>query len=195
MAILTVEDLKAYLRIEISTDEDDDLQGVINSAEDLLEDICGRKWVVASGSSVRYYSPRALHQDFIRIHDAVSVTSVTNDGETVPVWATSTGGYQLEPVNSMDWTGETRPYETIRYIGSHWKFDNFRATVAVSASWGWASIPPQIERAAYVLCKDIWTYRDQQDAAGLDEFLRKKAYGLTKRYRREEAKSGLGGPR
>ena len=195
MTILTTESLKDYLRIDIPTDEDADIDGVVDATQDLLEDVTGRRWVVASGSSTRYYAPRAPGQDFIRIHDAVSVTSVTNDGQVVPVWSAATGGYQLEPLNSLDWAGGARPFETIRYIGSYWRFDNFRATVAVTASWGWSAIPSQVERAAYVLAKDIWTFRDQQNTTGFDEFLRAKAVQLVGRYRREEAKRGLGGPR
>lgn len=194
MAIVSVYEVMQYLRVE-ATSEESDIAGMVATVEDLLESVCGRKWVVASGTSTRLYSPRSPNQDMIRIHDAVSVTSVTNDGEALSVATSSVSGYQLEPVNSMDWTGETRPYEGIRYINNRWKFDGYRATVAVTASWGWAAIPDQIHRAALVLCKDAWTYRNAPDAAaGLDGFLRSKAMELCKRYRREEAKAGIGGP-
>lgn len=189
MAILTVEDAMSYLRIDAPA-EYDDVAGIVSTVEDLLESICGRKWVVASGSSTRYYAPRSL-TDTIRIHDAVSVTSVSNDGDALSVASSTTSGYQLEPVNGMDWTGEARPYETIRYVNGRWRFDGYRATVAVTASWGWSAIPDQITRAALVLARDVHSYRDQP---GLDEFLRSKAMGLCKRYRREEAKAGIGGP-
>ena len=196
MAIITTEDLAAYLRNELPTEDYPDLDGVRQTAEDLAEDICGRRWVVATGTpSTRYYAPRTACQDLVRIHDCVSITSVTNDGQAVPLWASSTGGYQREPLNAMDWTGEARPYEGIRYIGSRWRFDNYRATVAVTADWGWAAIPAQVERAVYVLARDIWNFRDSQNTVGFEEFLRAKAMQLLKRYRREEAKAGIGGPR
>jgi hypothetical protein len=196
MAIFTPEQLKYYLRIDISTDEDSDVEGVIDATGSMLTKVSGRVWDVASGTpSTRYYAPREPGQDLIRIHDCVSVSSVTNDGETVPVWSASTGGYQLEPLNGMDWAGESRPYEGIRYINSWWKFDGFRGTVAVTADWGWAAIPAQVERAAYVLAKDIWTFRGQEPQPGVEEFLEAKAKLLLKGYRREEAKMGIGGPR
>lgn len=194
MALLTPEDLAAYLRNEIQTEDYDDLSGVATATESLLTKVSGRRWVVADAASVRYYSPRTLNADLVRIHDCTTVVSVTNDGTTVPVWSTSTGGYQLEPVNGLDWAGETRPFESIRYIGSRWRFDNYRATVAVTATWGWAAIPEQVTRAAYVIAKDMWEFRNAQNTAGFEEFLDTKAKMLLKGYRREEAKAGYGGP-
>lgn len=194
MALFTTEELASYLRNEIPTEDYADLEGVAASTESLITKVSGRKWVVASGSSTRYYAPRAVGQDLIRIHDCTTVTSVLNDGTAVPVWASSTGGYQLEPINGLDWAGESRPYEGIRYIGSRWAFDNYRATVAVTATWGWAAIPDQVVRAGYVIAKDMWEFRNAQNAAGFEEFIEAKAKMLLKGYRREEAKAGIGGP-
>lgn len=194
MALFTTEELAAYLRNEIATEDYADLTEVASATESLITKVSGRKWVVASGSSTRYYAPRTAYQDLIRIHDCTSVTSVTNDGTTVPSWASSTGGYQLEPINGLDWAGESRPYEGIRYIGSRWKFDGYRATVAVTATWGWAAIPEQVVRAGYVIAKDMWEFRNAQNAAGFEEFIEAKAEMLLKGYRREEAKAGIGGP-
>ena len=194
MALFTPEELATYLRNEIPTEDYPDLANVASSAESLVTKVSGRKWVVATTASTRYYAPRAVGQDLIRVHDCTTVTAVTNDGETVPVWASSTGGYQLEPIKGLDWAGETRPFESIRYIGSRWKFDNYRATVAVTATWGWAAIPEQVVRAGYVIAKDMWAYRNEQNAAGFDEFIEAKAKTLLKGYRREEAKAGIGGP-
>jgi hypothetical protein len=195
MALPTAEDLIAFLRIETSVDDYDDVETVRLATESLVRKVSGRSWTVASGSSTRYYAPRQPGCDLIRIHDCVSVSAVTDDGETVPVWSSSAGGYQLEPINGLDWAGETRPYESIRRINSWWKFDGYRATVAVTASWGWAAIPDQVERAHYVIAKDMWQFRDQQGNAGFEEFLENKAKLLLKGYRREEAKAGIGGAR
>ena len=195
MDLFTVEELADYLRVETATEDYADIEGVGDATESLLTKVSGRKWFVATGTtSTRRYAPRNTRSDLIRIHDCVSVASVTNDGETVPVWASSTGGYQLEPLNGLDWAGETRPYEGLRYIGSFWKFDSYRATVAVTADWGWAAIPEQVKRAAYVIAKDMWSFRHTDNTAGLEEFLENKARLLLKGYRREEAKSGIGGP-
>ena len=196
MPLPTTEDLKYYLRIEIPTDEDSDLDGVRLTTESMVRKVSGRAWVEATGTpSVRRYAPRAAKQDLVRIHDCVAVTSVTNDGEVIPVWSSAAGGYQLEPINGLDWSGEVRPFESIRYINKWWKFDGFRQTVAVTADWGWASIPEQVIRAHYVIAKDLWEFRRNQGDAGFEAFVENKAKLLLKGYRREEAKAGIGSAR
>lgn len=195
MALFTTLNLSEFLRNETDTVDLADLDNVRESTESLVTKVTGRQWVVASSASTRYYAPRERGQDFIRIHDCTTVTAVTNDGETIPVWASATGGYQLEPLNGKDWAGEARPYETIRYIGRSWKFDNYRATVAVTATWGWLAIPSQVVRAGYALAKDMWEFRNAPNAQGFEAFLEEKAKMLLKGYIREEAKTGIGGPR
>lgn len=195
MSIITTEGLASFLRNEIETDDYPDLDNVRVSAESMAAKVTGRSWTLATGTpTLRRYAPRAQNQDLIRIHDCVSVTSVTNDGQTVPVWSSSLGGYQLEPINGLDWAGEVRPYESIRYIGSRWKFDHYRATVAVIADWGWATLPSQVVRATYVIAKDMWEFRNAENTPGFDAFIEDKAKLLLKGYRREEAKAGIGGP-
>lgn len=195
MSIITTEGLASFLRNEIETDDYPDLDNVRVSAESMAAKVTGRSWTLATGTpTLRLYAPRAANQDLIRVHDCVSVTSVTNDGQTVPVWSSSLGGFQLEPINGLDWAGEVRPYESIRYIGSRWKFDHYRATVGVTADWGWATLPSQVVRATYVIAKDMWEFRNAENTPGFDAFIEDKAKLLLKGYRREEAKAGIGGP-
>lgn len=197
LSLPTTEDYKAYLRIEMPTEEDSDIDGVRLSTESLIRKVSGRSWTIAGdAATTRFFAPRADRQDLVRIFDCVAVTAVTNDGESVPLWTRQTGGYQLEPLNGLDWTGEPRPFESVRYINKWWKFDGYRQTVAVTARWGWAEIPEQVVRAHYVIAKDMWLMRRQdQIAAGFEEVLEAKAKLLLKGYRREEAKAGIGGAR
>ncbi len=195
MALATTEELQEYLHDEQGAASYYDLDGCLTVAEQMLEDICGRKWVVATTATTRVYAPRSW-SDSIRIHDATTVTAVVNDGTTL-----SPSLYQLEPLNGMDWTGEARPYEQIRYIGSLFAFDNYRATVSVTATWGWLAIPDQIKRAVLILAKDIAVHRDiafgnlgVADTGAVRARQAPLIRDLTKRYRREEAKAGIGGP-
>ena len=191
----SVEDLADYLRVETLVDDYDVIDGVRLYTQSLIRKVTGRTWTVATGTpSTRVYAPRGPGQDLIRIHDCVTVASVTNDGAAVAAWTTA-GGYQLEPLNGLNEAGESRPFEGIRYIGSAWTFDRFRATVSVSADWGWPALPEQVIHSHYALGKDVWEFRAQQGNAGFEEFLENKAKMLLKGYRREEAKAGIGGPR
>lgn len=195
-SLVTTEEFQAYIRDEQGVLEYADANDCVEVAEQMLEDICGRKWVAASeATSTRVYAPRSW-SDIIRIHDCTTITAVTNDGTTV-----APSAYQLEPLNGLDWSGETRPYETIRYIGNFWAFDNYRATVAVTATWGWPAIPDQIKRATLILAKDIAVHRDvnfgtigSTDTGPVRARQAPLIRDLTRRYRREEAKVGIGGP-
>lgn len=191
MSIVDLNTFKDYLRDEGTGRNNVDLQGVLDATDGLLEDICGRKWVVASTASTRYYAPRSW-TDVIRIHDCTTVTAVVNDTTTI-----AAADYQLEPLNGLSLMGGAVPYEQIRYIGKYWRFDNYRATVAVTATWGWPAIPEAIKRAVLVLGKDIVMHQDIRFGVVVDFVKARQApliRDLTKRYRREEAKAGIGGP-
>ena len=195
MSIVALATFKDYLRDEIGGAEDAELQSCLDATDELLEDICGRRWVVASGSTTRYYAPRGW-SDVIRIHDCTAVTAVTNDGVTI-----AAADRQSEPINGLSLAGSSVPYEQIRYINSRWRFDGFRATVAVTGTFGWSAIPQAIERAALVIGKDIVAYRDIKfGTAGFTDVSAVRARQaplikeLAKRWRREEAKAGIGGP-
>jgi hypothetical protein len=195
MTLISVDEFKEYTRNELLL-EDEEVLGVLEATDDLLADLCQRRWVVAGDTATpRIYSPRSW-SDVIRVHDCTLVSSVVADGVTV-----SPSEYQLEPLNGLDWAGNPRPYEQVRYIGNRWPFDNFRATVTVTARWGWPSIPSPIIRAARVLSKDIAMHRDISfgvavvpDIAAIRVRQASLVSDLIKNWRRPEAMGGIGGP-
>ena len=152
--IVDLASLKTYLRNEGVAYDD---QGLVNAeltAEVLLADITGRTWNVATGTpSARLYVPRG--DDVLRIHDCVSVTSVVAGTSSI-----SSTAYQLEPVNQLTWSGQYRPYEQIRMIYGFWYQYGRKATISVTADWGWSAFPSPIVEAAKVLTKDVLAHRD-----------------------------------
>ena len=195
MTIVSVEEFQDYTRDEITANLVES-EAILEATDELLADICHRKWIIATTSTTRHYAPRSW-TDCIRFHDCTSVTTITADG--VVVAATE---YQLEPLNALDWAGNARPYEQARRIGSHWPFDNFKATVAVNAAWGWPAIPARVKRAALVLAKDIGKHRDLSfgtavvvDYGALRVRQATLVDDLIHNFRRPEAMAGIGGPR
>lgn len=196
MTLVTVQEFRDYTRNELSFD-DAEIAGVLAATDDLLADLCHRRWELATETtSTRYYAPRSW-SDVIRIHDCTTVTAVTASGAAV-----AASEYQLEPLNGLDWAGNSRPYEQMRRIGSYWPFDSFRSTVAVTATWGWPSIPEQVTRAAMVLAKDIAAHREiafgtvvVPDVAALRVRQASLVSDLIKSWRRPEALGGIGGPK
>lgn len=195
MTLIGVDQFKDYTRNELTL-EDDEVAAVLETTDEFLADLCKRRWEVAGvAATERVYAPRSW-TDTIRFHDCVEVTAITASDVAV-----ASSEYQLEPLNGLNWAGHAVPYEQARRIGSHWPFDNFRATVLVTARWGWTAIPAPIIRAALVLSKDIAMHRDLSfGLAAVPDFgaLRVRQASLitdiVKDWRRPEAMAGIGGP-
>ena len=151
---LTVEQIKAYCRNEIPTDDDEFVEAAGDAAEMALDAACQRRFAVAGAATARVFIPPCL--DALRIHDCTTVTSVVNNGSTVLA-----ANYQLEPLNGLTWAGETRPYDQIRLLSGSWSRDGDEATTSITATWGWAAIPDRITQAALILAKEIITNRDE----------------------------------
>ena len=155
MRYLTEEQIKAYNRSEIPT-EDNEWYGFAGEyAEQFLDTSCQRRFVVASASSARVYVPNSC--DRLRIHDCTTITSVSNNGTAVtPV------DYQAYPLNNLTWAGETVPTEElVLHTGGSWYEYGAKATVTVTAAWGWLAIPDRIVQAALIVAKEIIVNRDE----------------------------------
>jgi hypothetical protein len=153
---LTVEQVKAYHRNEIPTDDDEWIEAACDSAEATIDRETNRRFVVASGSSARVFAPTDPYR--LAIFDAVSVSSITNNGQ-----ALSAGHYQLEPLNALTLAGESVPYTSIRRVTGSWHIDPAgEALVSVTASWGWTAIPNRIVQAALIIAKNVLIKRDEE---------------------------------
>ncbi len=151
---LTVEQVKAYHRSEIPTDDDEFIEAACDSAEATIDRETNRRFVVASGSSARVFA--AVDPYCLDIFDAVSVSSITSNGQAV------TTGYQLEPLNGLTMAGESVPYTRIRRTSGSWHIDPAgEALISITGSWGWSAIPDRITQAALIIAKEIITNRDE----------------------------------
>lgn len=155
MSNLSVATFKAWKRVEVSTD-DTIIQAAINSAEETIDQHCGRRFAVAGSASVRLFAVRDDRSSVVEIHDCTSVTLVTDSGNTI-----DSSAYQLEPVNGLTTWGETTPYSRIRLINSGcWSYFYDQATIAVTATWGWSALPARYTEATKILTADILDNRD-----------------------------------
>ena len=150
----TTEDILGYGRDE-NVENYDFTQAALAAAKTILNNSCGRQFVIASGSSARVFVPASY--ELVYIDDCTSVSSVTSDGQSV-----SASYYQLEPLNGRTVAGESVPYHKIRRITGLWSVgaNHREATISVTATWGWAAIPSEIIEACKILTKDIIANRD-----------------------------------
>lgn len=157
MSIVSVAEFVAYFRSEIQGDETF-FQACLDAADEGVQDLCQRKFVVAAAASARSYVPKPCH-DVLRIHDCTSVTTVVENGVTL----TAGVDFQAETAEgpqTTSWSGVVMPYEQLRKFSGTWYTDQHKATVVATAAWGWAAIPESIKMACRVGAKDLADARD-----------------------------------
>jgi len=157
---------KDYARNELGTADDTAIQAALDAAHYAAYEYCGRSLEPAGASSARTFVPIAY--DLLRINDCTSVTTVVNNGSTV----VSTD-YQTEPIGGRGSSQAARPITQLRLInGGAWYIDGGKATVSVTAAWGFAAAMPAAGiEAIKVLAKDILHQRDNRSGvAGFGEF-------------------------
>jgi len=156
---LPVATFKAWHKDETSID-DTLVEQAINAAEMSIDSALKRRIALAGDTATaRVYRPVTDATTLLRIDDAVDVTSVVEDGDTLVV----TTDYQLEPLNGLAASGESRPYDMIRRVRKTWAWDEDLATVTVTARWGWASIPPLVVEACKIVAADMLSNRDMRN--------------------------------
>lgn len=165
MAIVTLATFKDYARNELGTADDTAIQAALDAAHYSAYDYAGRSFELAGSASARSFVP--LSGDVLPIDDCTSITTVVNNGVTV-----TAGDYQAEPIGNRSGSMATVPFTRLRMIdGADWYLYFGKATVTVTATWGWAAAPPAAIEAVKVLAKDILHQRDNRSGvAGFGEF-------------------------
>lgn len=142
-----------------TTADDTLIEAAINAAELAIDNALQRKMIVATGTdSARVYVPPTRSQ-VLYIHDTVDVTTIVENAVTL----TAGTDYQLEPLNGLAATGEARPYYRVRRLDRAWYWDGERATVTITADWGWAAIPFEVVESCKIIAADMLSNRDMRN--------------------------------
>ena len=148
----TLAELKSALRITDSTD-DTLLENAIESASRRIDGYTGRFFYVMSQTAVPMYP----YNEYLLIFNRdVSSTSVT-----IKIDSTGDGTYATTLVQGTDYVLQprnvpifARPYESARMVGGAtfplYTTPSFE-TVQVTAAWGWASVPDDVNQATILL--------------------------------------------
>lgn len=157
----TLADVKASLRISDSVD-DTLLELAVETASRQIDDHCERVFY-STADATRIFAP--LDSYNCEIDDLVTLTSLktssTANGTFDTTW-TSTD-YQLEPLNSIA-GGITSPKTFIRAVGSYLFTQGYQnqreATVEITGTFGWASVPTAIKYATILLSSRLYKRMD-----------------------------------
>jgi hypothetical protein len=158
----TLAELKAALRVSDSID-DSLLELAIESASREIDGTCERFFYNTSGTQI--YAPHNFY--LVQTNDIVSVTSVKTSTDGVTFGQTlRTSDYQLEPLNNIA-GGLVTPFTQMRAVGDYlWPayspqtIFHLEASVQVTGTFGWASVPTAIRQATVILAMRIFKRLD-----------------------------------
>lgn len=146
MAYASLAQLKSSLSITAADAISDDvLQLSLDSASDQINDFCGRSFGPAA-TAIRYYPGGPF--EAVEIEDATAVTEVATTTNGADWTVIATDKWQAEPLNGISADGLAWPFTRIRGIqGTYWPNLSGQASVRVTGSFGFGSIPTTIIRA------------------------------------------------
>lgn len=156
MAIVSVADVKGYMRSETTYDEPM-YEEAIAAVTPYMNAMTGRDWTEVTASTVataRVFAPEQ-GSDVLRIDDAAEITSVVENGVTL----TAGTDYVARPSNNYS-DGGWRPTKLLVRYAQSWYHDGVKPTVTVTAKWGWSTMPPGSKVAWCVAAKGYLLERD-----------------------------------
>ena len=154
----TLDELKAYLSLTGQTAVDDQVNDALQSASREIERHCKRQFNKTTVASARTYAPDnyglVRTDDFHTVTDLVVETDETGDGTFERTWTSA--DYELYPLNGVVEGQPGWPFWKVRKSGSLWfpvcAFTGHkRATVRVTAQWGWLEVPAPVKQACLIL--------------------------------------------
>ncbi|MEO2114520.1 MAG: phage head-tail connector protein, partial [Acidimicrobiales bacterium] len=115
---VALSELKSALGITVSTD-DAFLNLAIDSAEQSIDDLCGRKFTADGSASARTYRAQpyiCVTDDISTLTGLVVKTDTSGDGTYDTTWAST--DIQTEPLNNLT-KGRARSVNNLRAVGSY----------------------------------------------------------------------------
>lgn len=170
----TVTELNDYIALTKPSDNLANLEEALETASREIDRYCERQFNKADTASERLYRPKGCKvvtiDDFYTTDSLVIETSSGYSGDFNVVWETT--NYELEPLNGIV-NGELGwPYFRIRAVGSRsFPAVSDRASLRVTAKWGWSAVPAPVKRATLVIASEMFKLKDAPfGVAGYGEY-------------------------
>lgn len=170
----TLPELKDYLRLAGSA-EDGLLTQALESSSQEIERHCGRQFNKDTSASARVYVPSTERlvnvDDFHTTDDLVIKVDGSGDG----TFENTVAAFELFPLNGVVDGQPGWPFYRIHPV----RGDRFycqhpysrKATVQVTAQWGWASVPAPVTQACLILAAEAFELaKAPLGVAGMDAF-------------------------
>ena len=155
----TLPNLKKFVEVTASsTVHDDDLERSVEAASRMIDNYCGRFFYDSGSATAKAFQARHPYRlevpDFSTTSGLVVKTDTSDDGTYDTTVDAS--DYQVEPVApEAGW-----PFERIVYLDNLWPTTGRRARVQVTAQWGWAAVPTEVEQTCLIVAAELWRRKD-----------------------------------
>lgn len=173
----SLTELKARLGITDLAD-DTGLTAALSVASRGIEFCTHRQFNDAGAASARLYYPDSSYMtkvdDFSTTTGLVIELDAGSDGIFETTWTSAS--YELAPLNGVVDGTTGWPYWKIRAVQSYFPTCTWRASLRVTARWGWTAIPAPIKEATLILAEDLFKLKDSPyGVGGYGEYGRIKA--------------------
>lgn len=171
----SVSELKRYASIQ-GTANDFEVDQAVKAASRSIESATHRQFntsgTVTARAQVAAYEGVIYVDDIATNGGLILATDEDADGTYETTWAAT--DYQLEPLGGIVDGIPGWPYTRIRAVSDARLFPRNRfgrATVRVTADWGWPDVPDPIKSAALILAEEIYKMKDAPfGVAGFGEY-------------------------
>lgn len=171
---ITADDLRDYLTVtKERPTETVELESAVDSISREIERHCGRQFNQAGTTSARMYVPDSATWTYVDDFHTTTGLVVEVDLAGNDTWTTwAADDYQLEPLNGIVEGQSGWPYYKLRALSRSFPVcRSGRATVRVTADWGWAAVPDPVVQAAKILAAETFTLRTAPlGVAGVDDY-------------------------
>lgn len=168
----SLDELKDRLDVDDTVD-DEKLTRALSAASESVRGFCRRDFGQETTPSARVYRPLgpcvAHVDDFHTTDGLVIATDDDGDGTFETTWDAS--DYQLEPLNGVVDGEPGWPFWRIRAVGDR-TFPRYRrASLQVTAQWGWAEVPDAVREATLIIAEELYKLKDAPfGVAGFGDF-------------------------
>jgi len=168
----TLVELKTRLGIE-DVGDDDQLDDALETVSRGIEKFCRRQFNKATTASARLFYPdrcaMAMVDDFHTTSGLLIATDAGGDGTFETLWSAT--DYELHPLNGIADGDLGWPYYKIKAVRKAFPIGTDRASLQVTAQWGWAVVPGPVHTACLILAEECFKLKDAPfGVAGFGEY-------------------------
>jgi hypothetical protein len=153
------------------TNDDDAITQAVNTASRWIDGHCRRQFNKTTTASARIYYPE--HCGLVLVDDFHTTTDLAVKTGTDGTYGTTltSAQYELHPLNGIVGGESGWPYWKIYTVNTSIPASVGRATVQVTAQWGWNAVPAAVKEACFIVSRETFKLNDTfTGRSGFGEF-------------------------